>query len=492
MVRLLPFLILLGPAKGLTGLSPAPLSFESATREVDYEVDCNEYGELSAETVSSPAGAHSRAVGIDPATGWRQSVSHTITAAGQTFTASRSFTRAPLGRIGAIGFGADGEVDFQHHPRLRAVTGWDLRDDTGTPLLSRRQLLDGLDRLEHIVFSDGQGAEIGRLSYQRDEPSGRVARKTLLDGRFWTYGYDPDTGALTNAQLHAADGSPDPAHAHSYRYDAMGNRVERGGFTGVRTFGANADNQPTGPLRLEPELVSGWIEPVPGLSNLTIRVDGREAARSPGGGFHYLLDPPTNSAAHLRTVRITAHGVVDGQTSCVAAVEKELPQPGELAWATHNASGELTGDGLHSYDWDQRGRLRGAESLMVNDAYRLRFEYLDDGKLREYRVERPDGAGGWALERRHRYFYDGWNVLEERVTDAAGLTRHRHLWGPDLAGQAAGGAPAAEQGAGGVGGLLGTVTTRPDGSREFRVALLDHLGSKVGELGPDGQVRQLL
>ena len=314
MVRLLPFLILLGPAKG-TGLSPAPPSFESATREVDYEVDCSECGELTAETVSSSAGAHSRAVGIDPATGWRQSVSHTITAAGQTFTASRSFTRAPLGRIGAIGFGADGEVDFQHHPRLRAVTGWDLRDDTGTPLLSRRQLLDGLDRLEHIVFSDGQGAEIGRLSYERDERSGRVARKTLLDGRFWTYGYDPDTGALTNAQLHAADGSPDPAHAHSYGYDAMGNRVGRGGFTGVRTFGANADNQPTGPLRLEPELVSGWIEPVPGLSNLTIRVDGREAARSPGGGFHYLLDPPTNSAAHLQTVRVTAHRVINGQTS---------------------------------------------------------------------------------------------------------------------------------------------------------------------------------
>ena len=69
--------------------------------------------------------------------------------------------------------------------------------------------------------------------------------------------------------------------------------------------------------------------------------------------------------------------MVNGQTSCVAAVEKELLQPGELAWATYNASGELTGDELDSYDWDQRGRLRGAESLMVNDAYRLRFEYLD-------------------------------------------------------------------------------------------------------------------
>ena len=59
MVRLLPFLILLGPAKGLTGPSPAPPSFESATREVDYEVDCNECGELTDETVSSPAGARS-------------------------------------------------------------------------------------------------------------------------------------------------------------------------------------------------------------------------------------------------------------------------------------------------------------------------------------------------------------------------------------------------------------------------------------------------
>ncbi|MBL9153987.1 MAG: RHS repeat-associated core domain-containing protein [Verrucomicrobiales bacterium] len=68
-----------------------------------------------------------------------------------------------------------------------------------------------------------------------------------------------------------------------------------------------------------------------------------------------------------------------------------------------------------------------------------------------------DTLGAWVMVRDERTVYDEWNPVAQ--IDAAGQVVQRHLWGTDLSGT--------PQGAGGVGGLLGTwdngATTR-DGS----------------------------
>ncbi|MBL9154418.1 MAG: hypothetical protein JNK37_18150 [Verrucomicrobiales bacterium] len=57
-----------------------------------------------------------------------------------------------------------------------------------------------------------------------------------------------------------------------------------------------------------------------------------------------------------------------------------------------------------------------------------------------------DTLGAWVLVRDERTVYDEWNPVAQ--IDAAGQVVQRHLWGTDLSGT--------PQGAGGVGGLLGT------------------------------------
>lgn len=67
--------------------------------------------------------------------------------------------------------------------------------------------------------------------------------------------------------------------------------------------------------------------------------------------------------------------------------------------------------------------------------------------------------GAFVLVRDERTVYDGWNPVAQ--IDATGAVVQRHLWGLDLSGAA--------QGAGGVGGLLGTWdngTTTREGLRE--------------------------
>ena len=69
----------------------------------------------------------------------------------------------------------------------------------------------------------------------------------------------------------------------------------------------------------------------------------------------------------------------------------------------------------------------------------------------------PPPLGEWTTTETHTYFYDDWNLVEERVarTDGTAST-NRYVWGKDLSGSL--------QGAGGVGGLLAVII---DGSPYF-------------------------
>ena len=97
-------------------------------------------------------------------------------------------------------------------------------------------------------------------------------------------------------------------------------------------------------------------------------------------------------------------------------------------------------------------RKRGGRMTMAYDAknqmtyvsnatWRVWNTYDHIGRRIQKRTQYP-GAYGSAYE--YKYLYDGWNMIAETINTAA--PRH-YLWGLDLSG--------VEQGAGGVGGLLG-------------------------------------
>ena len=101
---------------------------------------------------------------------------------------------------------------------------------------------------------------------------------------------------------------------------------------------------------------------------------------------------------------------------------------------THDADGNMTQCGDWTYTYDAANRLKTASSngvLIVTNFY--------DAKSRRVKKVTQDAT--------MTFFYDGWNLVEERIAYTNGTTTTIcYFWGKDLSGTL--------QGAGGVGGLL--------------------------------------
>ena len=101
---------------------------------------------------------------------------------------------------------------------------------------------------------------------------------------------------------------------------------------------------------------------------------------------------------------------------------------------THDADGNMTQCGDWTYTYDVANRLKTASSngvLIVTNFY--------DAKSRRVKKVTPEATA--------TFFYDGWNLIEERIAYTNGTTTTiRYFWGKDISGSL--------QGAGGVGGLL--------------------------------------
>ena len=101
---------------------------------------------------------------------------------------------------------------------------------------------------------------------------------------------------------------------------------------------------------------------------------------------------------------------------------------------THDADGNMLSDGNLSFTYDAANRLKTASSngvLIVTNFY--------DAKSHRVKKVTPEATT--------TFFYDGWNLVEERIAYTNGISSTiRYFWGKDLSGTL--------QGAGGVGGLL--------------------------------------
>ena len=100
----------------------------------------------------------------------------------------------------------------------------------------------------------------------------------------------------------------------------------------------------------------------------------------------------------------------------------------------YDTDGNLMSDGAFAYSYDAANRLVTVSSngvLLVTNFY--------DAQSRRVRKATPEATA--------TCFYDGWNLIEERVTHVNGAnTTIRYYWGKDISGT--------PQGAGGIGGLL--------------------------------------
>jgi len=100
----------------------------------------------------------------------------------------------------------------------------------------------------------------------------------------------------------------------------------------------------------------------------------------------------------------------------------------------YDLDGNILSDGVHMFTYDSVGRLKTVSSngvLFVTNHY--------DAKSRRVKKVTPEAAT--------TFFYDDWNLIEERIAYTNGTTSTiKYYWGKDLSGEL--------QGAGGVAGLL--------------------------------------
>ncbi|MEZ5278825.1 MAG: RHS repeat-associated core domain-containing protein, partial [Opitutaceae bacterium] len=106
---------------------------------------------------------------------------------------------------------------------------------------------------------------------------------------------------------------------------------------------------------------------------------------------------------------------------------------------SHDADGNLTGDGVWTYTWDAENRL--ATAAHSSSGVYLEFKY-DYQNRRVRKIERSYGI----LVSDRRYIYDGWNVIAELAGPSTLSLVRTFTWGLDTTGTLHGG--------GGVGGLL--------------------------------------
>jgi len=140
--------------------------------------------------------------------------------------------------------------------------------------------------------------------------------------------------------------------------------------------------------------------------------------------------------------------------------------PGEIAEPMYDADGNTLFDGVLSFTYDSANRLKSVASngvLLVTNFY--------DAKSRRVRKVAPEATT--------TFFYDGWNLIEERIAYTNGVTTTiRYYWGKDLSGTL--------QGAGGVGGLLYLTASNSNSQLQLYIPCYDNNGNITRYLDENG------
>jgi RHS repeat-associated protein len=369
---------------------------------------------------------------------------------------------------------AAGNVNYSRLPGGDFLSGHErgLHRTTRTP--------DAENRLATIGTSHNS-VDKTRYTYHYDA-GGQRDRATLLDGSYWSYGYNA-RGEVTSGNHHLGDSRLLPGRHHNYTFDAIGNRTEATANLQNTDYTPNALNQYG--KREAPGFVQIQGEADP---TATLTVNEVLATRRPPSRY-FSAEFPVNNTAGAVWQSVNVLAVMKGAGTAADAIS---PQPGHVFVAPreeffeHDDDGNLTLDGRWIYRWDAENRLREMETRPTLSAavprILLRFSYDSWGRRFAKKVFQGSGGSYPATPAQHtEYHYLGWNLIAE--WDAAtytGLIR-TYQWGLDLSGSF--------EGAGGVGGLLNVSTHEPFwGPRTDYTPCYDGNGNIVALLDGSGQL----
>jgi RHS repeat-associated protein len=207
----------------------------------------------------------------------------------------------------------------------------------------------------------------------------------------WTYEYDA-AGQLTFARHATTGGTPTELVRYGYGYDRTGNRTTEQVDDAVLSTTHDGMNRmlaqtPGGAIR-----VAGSINE-PGLVN----VDGREATVAADHSFFATF--PLGTGPNTFTVRAKD---ASGNTATQAY---EFTVAGGNRSFSHDANGNLTSDGVRTFEWDAADRLVAVEE----GTQRVEYTYNGVGQRTQV-VKKTSGVTDWT----RRLVWAELDLLEER------------------------------------------------------------------------------
>lgn len=197
------------------------------------------------------------------------------------------------------------------------------------------------------------------------------------------------------------------------------------------------------------------------------------AAQIGTNDYGYAYDTIGNRV--LSSVNATTYTYTANNLNQYTQVGRDAPIAPPVAFS-YDADGNMTNDGRFTYTFDAENRLVSACPIVPAENA-LAVEHAYDHRHHRIRktVKRYNGAE-WQLAETHDFVWDGNNIILEAIAFADGTMRTcEYFWGNDLSG--------AEQGAGGVGGL---VAVSVDGA--FYIPCYDHNGNIVCYVSESGTI----
>lgn len=300
------------------------------------------------------------------------------------------------------------------------------------------------DLLGRVTRIDTQGNETA-LHARRDYLHNNANQRTEVtedSGRKWNFDYD-SLGQVTAAQKLDAASEVLPGFDFGYTFDDIGNRSSTTVNDRTASYNTNTINQYT--QRDYPGAVDvrGYAP-----EHVGVIVNGERTERSDGD--FYTPATNDNSTASIE-LDIVVKAVDPGPPELLAEESRTALLPQDPESFTYDLDGNLTQDGLWTYEWDAENRLVAMESRTDLPAAvtRQRLEFAYDSRSRRIQKtvkEYDSGTSSWATMAQIKFLYDGWNLLAEYDSPNSDALIRSHVWGLDLSGT--------PQGVGGVGGLL--------------------------------------
>ena len=320
---------------------------------------------------------------------------------------------------------ADGSYTYSYDPTRHLKT----RTLTFPNTAYVTNAYDNVSRLTDTWLKNSSGTILDYHGYAINVGNQRY-RHTAFNNNYTDYTYD-NAGQLINASGKESGGTPLRYNEQlGYKYDPAGNLQFRTNNTLIQNFVVNSLNELS-------NITSSGAITVEGNTSTpasSVTVNGTNAALYSDATFAATNMPLANS---YTAVAQDVYGRADTNTITLNLSTK--------AALIYDANGNLTYDGLKSYDYDDENQLI---RITVTNSWKSEFTY-DALLRRRKRIECTWTSGSWTTNQEVHYVYDGNLQIEERDGNNSPTTTYTR--GRDLSGNL--------QRAGGIGGLLGRTTS---------------------------------